>query len=274
MTATAPVLLGDPRNQGVMRRRIILDATEAGRVRAGVEDDFHHFEVEVFHAEGVVTDVVGRAPRHPFDTCPGAASQLKTFIGYAVGPSILLRRDLPDPLTHCTHMYELAYLAVAQAGRGGRRIYEVEVPDRAGRTRFATVGPDGVVARPAGGANGTTTARAWRDGDLVLSWNIDGEQIASPEGYAGHTIWTVMKYAAQSLDEDGYEAARVLRRGVHVAGGRIFAFQDSPNAHLHPDAAGSCHVFQAVRSHLSTRVIDAARDFTALPDLPLASFDR
>lgn len=274
MTATAPILNGSPALRGLMRRRIILDATASGEVRAGVEDDFHHFEVDVTHREGRVTQVVGRAPRYPWNTCPSAAARLEAFVGFEVGPEILRRRDLPDPLTQCTHMYELAHMAVAQAGRGGRRVYDVEVPDRADRTRFSTVDADGYVHRPNDGADGVMTARVWRDGGLVLSWDVDGDQITAPEGFAGHTLWTVMKYAGTSLDDDGLEATRVLRRGIHVAGGRIFAFQDSPLASQNKAARNSCHTFQVERSASARRMKDAARDFTALPNLPLVNFGR
>lgn len=270
----APVLHGGPAVQGILRRRIILDARTPGRTRAAVEDDFHHFAVDICHTGGMVTAVEGQANRYPWSTCPGATPQLADFVGCAIGPALLRRRDLPDPLMHCTHLYELALLAIAQAGRGGIRTYDVIVPDRAGRTRFPTIGADGEVLRPAAGADGRMSARVRRDGTEVLAWDVEGDNIVAPEGFAGHTLWTVMRFAIPHCDDDALEAVRVLRRGIHVAGGRIFAFEESLLASMSPAAAGACYTFQPVRAANSRRMIDAAFDFTNHPDALLADFYR
>ena len=107
---------------GVLRRRIDI-ASRTGEVRAVVEDNFHHFQVTVHHHEEVVTDVIGRALRNPWTRCPLAADRLQLLIGMPLSPAATAVIERTDPRMQCTHMFDLAGLAIAAAARGiGRHL--------------------------------------------------------------------------------------------------------------------------------------------------------
>lgn len=257
---------------GIFRRRIILD-DDGQVVRAGVEDDFHHFEVDLNHAGGLVMDIAGRAVRHPWATCPGAVLMLRQFIGVPVGTDAVRRRDLPPPGRHCTHMHDLTVLALAQAGRGpGRRVYDVAVPDRAGRTRFPRFDAAGIIVRPPDGPDGTTEPTLIRDGVPLLHWAMDGEHLTAPAEVAGMDFRKLGQWAATAGDDDFLEAVKVLRQGIFVSGGRVLPLDLVPGAAFQGVPAGTCYAFQAERMEQGSRMLGSTRDFTDSPGRPLAQF--
>lgn len=131
---------------GRFRRAIRLDA-EAGLVRGEVEDDFHHFVVTVRHDGARVAGAEGHAVRYPWSRCPMAAGALPALIGLpiATDPTAVYRHL--DPLGQCTHMFELAGLAVAHAARGaGARRYDLAVGEPVGGRVEAVLLCDGAEA--------------------------------------------------------------------------------------------------------------------------------
>ena len=87
---------------------------------------------------GRVQRVDGWAVRHPYSTCPLAAGQLARLVGM----SLESRRELRHRATRirveqCTHLLDLAGLAIAAAARPAwQRWYDISVPRRVdGRTR-------------------------------------------------------------------------------------------------------------------------------------------
>jgi hypothetical protein len=134
---------------GAYRRRIELVTVSPSVVRGELVDDFHHFRVSIAHADGMVTAVDGDSPRHPWSTCPDALGPLRSLVGAPVTADATAHGAHADARTTCTHWFDLAGLAIAQAGAGrDRRTYEVTVPDR--------------------DAEGRTAARVERDGARVL----------------------------------------------------------------------------------------------------------
>ena len=69
-----------PGPRGCARRAIDL-RTDGDRVVAWLEDDFHHFGVELRHDGEQVLAVEGHAERFPRDTCPGAIGILQEAVG-------------------------------------------------------------------------------------------------------------------------------------------------------------------------------------------------
>src|SRR3990167_3132250 len=107
------------------------------RVRAALEDDFHHFRVELEIRDGRITSIQAEAPRHPYSLCPAAAQALQALQGSAPSRQAHSVHRVVDPSQQCTHLLDLAGLAGAAAARGlAHRRYDIEVPMRvAGRTR-------------------------------------------------------------------------------------------------------------------------------------------
>jgi len=225
------------------RRRIELAGRHdrgGGQVRAVLEDDFHHFRVVVDHRGGHVVAVRGEAPRHPFSACPGAAPELARLSGMrldAVAHSVNLHTDATQ---QCTHMFDLAGLAIAAAARGdkGRR-YDIEIPRH---------------------IDGLTHAYLDRDGQPVLDWSIDGSTILGPEPYAGVDMRHGMaRWALNSLPAEEAEAALVLRRCALISLGRLKDIDKEPHAHQ----TGRCYAQQPQRALQAIRMLGSTWDFTA-----------
>ena len=138
---------------------------------AWLEDDFHHFGIEVRHDGEKVIAVDGQAARFPRDTCPGAVGILQEVVGMPLDKRATALGQYTNMRMHCTHLYDLLGLAIAHAacGREHRR-YEAMVPDREpldSANAYSRVG-------------GRTAPRLYRDGQLVMSWEVEGNLITGP----------------------------------------------------------------------------------------------
>lgn len=227
----------------IFRRRIGICSTHLGvrgEVRAAVEDDFHHFRVRVLHEHGRVERADGWAVRHPYSTCPLAAAQLSKLHGTLLGPVAHSVTRPVDAREQCTHLLDLAGLAIAAAARSiAHRWYEVRVPRRvAGRT-LATLDQDGV---------------------RMLAWNLLDTTIEGPAPYAGVSLREGMAaWALGQLDVETAEAALILRRCALISLGRT----KDLDAQLHAEPTGRCFVQQPERATQGLRVVGSMLDFTA-----------
>lgn len=236
--------------EGPYRRRIRLVATEAGAsvVEAELEDDFHHFAVTLRHAGGRVEDVAGRALRWPWTTCADAVVPLRQLEGMDLSPRCTAVASSADPRANCTHLFDLAGLAVAHAARGlGRRQYDAEIP------------------RP---VEGRSRARLWRDGGLLLEWQlVDGAVVDAPP--YSDVPWNggFMRWADSTLDPDTAEAAIVLRRACTIGSGRGMDLDRYETAgDLERIMSGVCFTMQPARIHRAERIKGSVRDFASRPD--------
>ena len=108
-----------PRQDGVVyRRRIRIVTPEPGLVFGALEDSPHHVRVTVRFGDGRVHSVTGEAVRLPWATCPGAVDGLASLAGTELTTSLRRLRSLFDPPSHCTHLFDLAQLTLAQAASG------------------------------------------------------------------------------------------------------------------------------------------------------------
>lgn len=228
------------------RRRIAIsahpagDGTGGGTVRAALEDDFHHFRVAVRHEHGVVIAVEGFALRNPYSACPAAAGQLQSLAGMRLDSVANSVTRATDPGWQCTHMLDLAGLAIAAAARGiAQRRYDIEVP------------------RP---INDRTRGRLLRDGVPLLDWEVEGAVIVAPAPYAGVNLRAgLARWALTTLDEDLAEATLVLRRCVVIARGR----DRNLDLVLHASPTGNCYAQQPAQAPQALRIVDSTFDFTA-----------
>lgn len=185
---------------GVTRRRIQLRA-EPGRVWCGLTDSFHGMHCTLRHDGRVITDVQAEMLRFPTDSCPGAPLALRELIGIPVTLPTAELYAGGRQRRHCTHLFDLAGLALAQIGRGvGTRRYDVTVPDQ---------GPNPI------------EVEVRLDGTIVHRWRIFGREIVAPERLAGRPMLQGFNQWAQAeFSGDALEAATVLMRTVFISRGR------------------------------------------------------
>jgi hypothetical protein len=195
-----------PRNprfgSGAARRRIELVSVEY-QARARLIDSFHEMECEIVHDGTHVTTVSAAMHRYPTTLCPGAVSVLQELVGSPVSCSGDHYYAAGAVRRHCTHLFDLAYLAVSQAGRGpGRRTYDVVVPDE---------------------CNASVLVEVARDGAAMLTWTVRDGSVVAPAELAGLPLlggfWA---RAAEHFAGDALEAALVLARTYLIAVGRAY----------------------------------------------------
>jgi hypothetical protein len=246
---------GEPRlpyGEGVFRRVFLLVAGQ-GRVVAELEDDFHRFRVTLVHAGSRVVSVRGEAFRYPWTECPGATVALRALEGMPLSARPSAAAEHADPRRNCTHLFDLAALAVAHAAAGReRRRYEIEIPDR---------------------REGRTRARLARDGAPLLDWELENATIAAPAPFAGQSLrgGGFLCWAERELERDTAEAAVALRRACLISMGRMRDLDAAPDASVYlAMAPASCHTFTAGVAERARRMHGTSLEFTHRPELLLA----
>jgi hypothetical protein len=265
MTAMEPPTADQPDPTiDAYRRRIVVEAITDTLIEGELADDLHHFRVVLHHDGSVVTGITGEGVRHPWDTCPAAASELLALVGAPMEQRMGAAAKHANPKANCTHMFDLAALAMTQAWRSAhgapddpstrRRQYDVELPMRLD-------------------ADSCVRPRLWRDRVLLLEWQLrtvpgGSRTIVAPEPYAsvpfsrGFFPWT-----ATALDPDAGEAAFVLRRACDIGMGRGMDLDNVPVATEFADIMmGVCYTMQPGVIEIAHRRIGATRDYAARPD--------
>ncbi len=242
---------------GSYRRRIRVVVTEPGVVEAALEDDFHHFVVTLRHDGEAVSAVEAGSVRWPWSTCPSAAEPLRAVEGMPLSPRCLAIGEHADPKKNCTHMFDLAGLAITHAFRSGdvgtTRQYDVEIP--------------------AGAQAGTEVdVRLWRDGNLVHTWTLAGRGCVAPSPFS-EAPWRggFLRWADQAFSPDDAEAVIVLRRACDIGMGRGMDLDAVEGAkELEPLMAGICFTMQPEQVSVAVRNKGTVRDFDADPDQMLS----
>lgn len=233
---------------GTYRRRIRLRCPGIGQVTAELEDDFHHFRVLLGHDGSSVTSVAGEAIRFPWTTCPSASTELQGLVGAALPHRATGIASIIRARANCTHLYDLAGLALAQAGGRPDRLYDVAVPDR--------------------DESGTTTASIACNGEPVLTWKATWREIVDPPPFVGVALrGSFIAWADADLPDDLAEAAVILRRAMDISMGRLMDLDQRPTAADvgHP-MEGTCYTFSAERMPVAFRVRGSTRDFSEGPE--------
>ncbi|WP_066961235.1 DUF2889 domain-containing protein [Rhizorhabdus dicambivorans] len=247
---SAPYALPFPRDPAygnrVVRRRFRL-INHAGRVEAHLSDEFHEMHCTLWHAGGIITDIDARAFRIPTTACPGAAVVLRELIGL---PLAMPREELYEKARvrrNCTHMFDLAALAIAQAARPHEagRVYDAAVPDE-------TDAPVTVIVEC--------------DGQVIHRWLVRDHHIVEPEALAGRPLLRgFTRWAAETFEGDALEAAIVLERTCLIAQGGPYLSEAFTGRTLRLNAvmAGVCHGYAEATLDSSWFIAGARRDFTA-----------
>ena len=237
--------------RGALRRRVRLVA-EPGAVRAGVEDAYHSFRLALHHDGSKITAVVPRFLRVPLTTCPGAEAPLRRLVGLALDTPWAKLAMTEDPRANCTHLLDLASLAMAHALRGGERDYEVRVPDEHPGPVWTTL---------------------HRDGIELLRWQTFKARILSPGPFAGKPLLRgFSRWANAELAGDDLEAALVLHKAYFVSRARPWNVEDGagkPVSH-HVMMRGACHSYSEPQMSVAIRNHDNVID-TSDPAVPLVA---
>lgn len=237
-------------NKGVpgFCRRIKLYSSD-GMVIAGLEDDMHRFVICVEHANGIVTNLIVRAERFPWSVCPKAEIHL---IEEVIGKELSIVEAF-DAHSHCTHMLDLVELCAAHAPDTCSIQFDLFVADSESNRTFATL---------------------CENGKQVLRWSLDGTIIVEPSKWAGQDLrkFSVWKHRLSPRDA---ELSRLLRRAVHISGGRRVS--DKVVTKVSSDflsrRMGACFRYQAPQAMEATRSPNWKQDFSLTDVEPLRDFD-
>lgn len=226
----------------VFRRSIaIVNQAEhnAGRVRVALEDDYHHFRVEIRYKNNAVTHAAGEALRTPYTLCASAASVLQRLEGMPLSRNPVAVTLHDDQRQYCTHMLDEAGLAIAAAAAGTtQRLYEIEVPRH---------------------VEGMTRPTLLRDGKKLLAWTVRNNVIEAPPPYSGLPLGKGMsRWAQKFLDSDTAEAVLVLRRCAMISLGRLYNLDEE----IHARSTGHCYVQQPHRAPNAFRMKGSTQDFS------------
>lgn len=231
--------------KGIYRRRIRVE-NQPGRVLAEMEDVTHAFRLILEHDDCSVTAIEAKSIRYPFDTCPAAIAVLEPLVGCALGTDSLSFRNILQPGQNCTHLYDLALLALAHSIRPVRlRVYDISVPDEC---------EDGA------------TIRLERDGVVVYEWRVKAHQVLEPAALAGKPMRQgFYNWASEQFDGDSLESALVLSRGYFVSQSRRhdYMHQDGRPAAQDDMPEGSCYTYNTGVVERAIHTGGMARDFTA-----------
>ncbi len=220
--------------RGALRRRIRLIAA-GNEVRAGVEDAYHSFRMTLRHDGERIVDLVPQFQRVPLTTCPSAALPLRRLIGTPLKSPWRELATRESPRSHCTHLFDLAILAMAQALRGGTRTYDVTVPDEHPGPVWTTL---------------------QRDGETLFRWRTYQARILEPLELADKPLLRgFSRWAMTRFEGDELEAALVLHKGYFVSRARAWdveAGADKPVVH-HTMMRDACHSYSEPQMSIAIR---------------------
>ena len=239
--------------QGVYRRRVRLIGG-GGAVTAVLNDDYHSMWCRLSHDSVSILSVDGELVRGPKTTCPGAVLALRELVGTHLNVS---RRSLYGEgrtSRNCTHLLDLAMLAVGHAARGEvERVIDIAVPDK---------------------MDGRTRMQAHVDGELVHDWAICGTEIENPAAFAGRSMFSgFASWAEAMFDDAALDAARMMQKAAFVARGRVRIVDQTAGmlAVDEPERLGDCFSFSEPNFSVASDNLGYVRDFTGgiveiLPD--------
>tara|TARA_R110002110_G_C13470525_1_gene720984 strand:- start:103151 stop:103909 length:759 start_codon:yes stop_codon:yes gene_type:complete len=216
---------------------------DSGEARIALEDDYHHFRVQLTFAQSKVTNATGTAIRTPYTACGAATHALAQLRDMPVSADCSAISRYADQRLQCTHMLDEASLGIACAAQNiSRRRYEIEVPRH---------------------VEGATEARVLRDAKPVLNWSIKDGRIEAPEPFSGLPIGSgFARWARENLDQDTREAALILRRCAMISLGRL----RNLDAEIHARPTGHCFAQQPHRAEQALRIVGSTQDFSERGD--------
>lgn len=234
---------------GVTRRAIRLRG-EAGRVEAALEDMRHAMICTLFHDGRIVTDIEADFRRYTLSLCPAASEPLKAVAGMPLDTSTSAFFANGRARQNCTHMLDLAWLALRHASRGATEwLYEIEIPD-------AVSGP----------MRGTLR----RNDSVVQDWAVESNVIISPAHLAGQSLaGGLMRWltTASGLSDLEVEECLILHKGFFMVGARRFVMPEGAFTPEYKSAiTGVCFGYAAERIDQAIGLSGMGRDFSHTPE--------
>lgn len=218
-------------------RRITLRPTVQSDGRAQIEahmqDHVHHMKVVVIHDGGRVISAIPQGVRLPWDMCPFGIAGVTRIAGMTIAQA---REGLGWPggrTANCVHMVDLTRVALAHVDDAVESVYSITVTPAFAPERHA---------------------RIERDGQLLLEWTLDGEQLIGDEPFHGHTLRAADFVGwRQVLAPELREPATILRRACHIAPSRDINLDRMRVAAESINADGSCYTLQPDVIHQAHR---------------------
>jgi hypothetical protein len=224
-------------------RRIIRLGAEDGLVSAHLTDNFHELRCRVRHDGKSVLAIEGTPIRLPTTACPGAIAVLQELVGTALTASGKEFYGDGRARHHCTHLYDLAVLAIRHAGRApGTTSYDAVVPDE---------------------TNAPVVLSITRNGDSVHRWTVRDGVILDPPHLAGRTLEKGFAgWAVQAFTDDELEAATILARTWLIAIGRRFLIDAAAGLPItqNGEMRGRCYAYAPERADQARFVPGQLRD--------------
>jgi len=234
---------------GVTRRAFRLRGLP-GRVEAALEDMRHAMLCTLRHDGHVVTELEADFRRYTLQLCPGASVPLQQVVGMPLSTTTADFFAGGRARQNCTHMLDLAWLALRHASRGETEwVYEIEIPD-------AVAGPVRGILR--------------RNGEVVQEWLVEDNLIVSPPTLAGQSLsggFTKWILTASGLTDLDVEECLVLHKGFFMTGARKFQIAEGPLTEAYSKAVmGACFGYGSERIGQAVGLPGMERDFSHQPE--------
>ncbi|MCB1666719.1 MAG: DUF2889 domain-containing protein [Porticoccaceae bacterium] len=212
----------------ISRRKVSLKS-EPGMVTAQFADIYHEMACILHHDGEKITSLKGEIIRFPTNLCPGAEKFIQELEGTSINTEFKDLYANQRAKRQCTHLFDLAALAIRHSHRSDERIYEAVVPDM-----------DGIV-----------DVSISCNGSLVHQWQILNQQMVSSDELNGKPLiqgfigWASRYYK----NSDELEAAIILSRTIFIARGRRYEVKSGHGDTLneHKSLLGSCFAYQPER---------------------------
>ena len=234
--------------QGIYRRRTLL-SRKPGAIEVVMEDCSHAMKLLMQHQAGNITDLQGEVIRAPVTSCRGAPGQLTDLIGLPLSDNADIYRQHSPQHHHCTHLYDMALLAIEFAQREEElQQFDVAVGDE---------------------VDGAIDGKIFLNHRLIHHWVVRQGKLAEPTEFAGQSAFKGFAHWAKSqFSGDALLCAFGLQRGLMVANARrwdMAALAGEPADTFCPPP-GACYSYSKGREKTALRTANPVRDFSDTPE--------
>lgn len=194
-----------PPGTSMFCRRIRLVNESPTHAAGELEDDCHHFRVDLHHDGTIIERAIGTFMRGPWTTCAKSPEPLRAIEGKPLTARTSEVGRYTDARQNCTHQFDLAALAVAHATRlhERERQYDMAITDMTGEEC-------------------EQSAALWRNGEVIVRWKLRNRELTAPPEWVGAPLRVkFIPWAESRFEPDYAEAVIALRRVLDIAMSRI-----------------------------------------------------